>query len=311
MGSLLEFTSSDLVTFRIALANSHDVSGDGFSDIAWHDGNGNTAAWLMNGAQVTQAAALGNVAGAWSIVAQHDFDGDGKADWLWRDAGGDLALWFLNGAQVAAVASLGNVAPNWVVSGTGDLNGDGIGDILWRDSSSGAVVAWFMNGAQVASTASFGTVGGTWTILGDGNGGVLWRDAAGNLALWAIQAGQIAGISTFAAPPANWVVQGVGDFNGDGATDILWRDSNTGTVAIWFLSLGGGVQSVASLGAVPPSAWSIAQIGDYNGDGFSDILWTDTAGNLATWFMSNGAVSSVASLGSVGGSWQVQNANAQ
>jgi hypothetical protein len=26
-----------------------------------------------------------------------------------------------------------------------------------------------------------------------------------------------------------------GDFNGDGFSDILWRDSTTGAVAIWFI----------------------------------------------------------------------------
>jgi hypothetical protein len=35
--------------------------------------------------------------------------------------------------------------------------------------------------------------------------------------------------------PLNWVLAGMGDFDGNGSTDILWRDNNTGTVAIWLL----------------------------------------------------------------------------
>ena len=61
--------------------------------------------------------------------------------------------------------------------------------------------------------------------------------------------------------PLNWVVAGTGDFDGNGSTDILWRDNNTGTVAIWLL---GGLQvsQTGSLGAVP-SNWLIATTGDY------------------------------------------------
>jgi len=36
------------------------------------------------------------------------------------------------------------------------------------------------------------------------------------------------------------LVKGFGDFNGDGVSDILWQDSNSGTVAIWFLTSSGG-----------------------------------------------------------------------
>src|SRR6266849_9296821 len=68
------------------LADTHDFSGDGKSDIVWRDNGGNTAVWLMNGAQVIQSAGLGGAdPTAWTIVGQRDFNGDGRADLLWRD----------------------------------------------------------------------------------------------------------------------------------------------------------------------------------------------------------------------------------
>jgi hypothetical protein len=34
--------------------------------------------------------------------------------------------------------------------------------------------------------------------------------------------------------PNSWSIVGFGDFDGNGRSDLLWRDSTTGTVAIWF-----------------------------------------------------------------------------
>ena len=91
-----------------------------------------------------------------------------------------------------------------------------MGDLLWRDANAGTVVTWFMNGAAVASTASFGAVPGTWTILGDADGTILWRDSAGDIALWGIPNGQVTSADGLGTVTSNFVVQGVGDFNGDG-----------------------------------------------------------------------------------------------
>jgi FG-GAP repeat len=52
--------------------------------------------------------------------------------------------------------------------------------------------------------------------------------------------------------PNNWAVYGTGDFNGDGKGDLLWRDSVTGAVSIWFMD-GGNVLATAGFGAVPSS----------------------------------------------------------
>ena len=289
-----------------ALPN-HDFSGDGISDIAWRNASGNISIWLMNSGAVLQSAALGAVPNAYSVIGQHDFNGDGTADILWRDNSGNVSMWFMNGTSVASTAGVGNVAGNWSLYGAGDLDGDGNGDLLWRDSNTGIVVVWFMNGATVASTTNFGAVASSWAIVGDANGEILWRDAAGDMALWRLQNGQVTSSTGLGNVPSNFVVQGVGDFNGDGAIDILWRDTNSGTLSIWFTN-GMQVTSAASVGPLS-SNWNIVQIGDYDGDGMSDMLLLDSVGDLAVWFMSAATVSSSVGIGNVGTTWQVQNLN--
>lgn len=297
--------------FRPA-TSTHDTNADGWSDLAWRATAGYAAIWLMKGAQVLQSNGLGFVPPDWSLIGQRDFDGDGKSDLLWRDTAGDLSIWFMNGAAVSSTGGLGNVPTNWTVYGTGDFNADGKGDLLWRNTA-GDLAIWFMNGATVASTASLGNVPINWTIIGtDAHGGILWRDTDGNLVIWQVNGSQIiaSGVLSISGPITNnWALAAVGDFNGDGMIDLLWRDSNSGTVVIWFLN-GVQIQSTASLGAVPVT-WTIAQTGDYNGDGMTDILWMDSSGNVAVWFMSGGAVGSSVGLGNVGTTWSMQSLNAE
>ena len=290
------------------LHDTHDFSGDGMSDIFWRNTSGNLAVWLMNGSTVSQSVGFGALPSSFSVIGQKDFDGDGKADVLWRDSSGNVSMWFMNGTAVSSAAAVGNLTSNWTLFGTGDLNADGKGDLLWRDSNTGTVAVWFMNGAAVASTAVLGAPPISWTIVGETDGEILWRDSAGDIALWGVQGGQVTSSIGLGTVTSNFVVQGVGDFNGDGKIDILWRDTNTGALSIWFTN--GTAVTSGALVSTLPSKWSVAQVGDYNGDGNCDILLLDNSGNLAMWLMSGATQSSSVGVTNVGTTWQVQNVNA-
>ena len=100
---------------------------------------------------------------------------------------------------------------------------------------------------------------------------------------------------------------GTGDFNGDGLSDILWRD-NANNLAVWLMTQGTSVLQAAAIGNVGPS-WNVAETGDFSGDGKSDILWRDTSGNVAMWYMNGTAVLQYLGVSSVPLSWTIQGSN--
>jgi hypothetical protein len=295
------------------LARTHDFNGDGKSDIAWHDGSGDLALWLMNAGTVSSSGTVGGTFSTSSIVGQHDFNGDGMADLLWRDTSGDISMWFMNGTSVSSTASVGHVPTKWSVVGVADFNGDGIGDLLWRDSS-GDVAVWLMSGATAMSSASLGNVSTNWTVVGtgdfngDGMADILWRDNLGNTSIWFMNGTTVASNSGVGNASTNWTVVGIGDFNGDGKSDIAWRDTS-GDNFIWLMN-GASVLTASSLGNIP-TTWSVAQTGDYNGDGMSDLLWQDNLGNTVIWFMNGTTVASSVAVGNIPTNWTVQSVNAE
>ena len=71
-------------------------------------------------------------------------------------------------------------------------------------------------------------------------------------------------------------IRAVGDFYGDGAASVLGEDPTTGTVAVWRDPLASdadaGAPSYEVVDVLPSNDWSIAGVGDFNGDGCTDAL---------------------------------------
>ena len=75
-----------------------------------------------------------------------------------------------------------------------------------------------------------------------------------------------------------------GDFNGDGAQDILWRNIYSGSVWIWLMN-GTTIEAAAPVANVPLS-WKIVGIGNFDGNGNRDIVWYNASiGQIAIWTM--------------------------
>ena len=83
-----------------------------------------------------------------------------------------------------------------------------------------------------------------------------------------------------------WTVVGSGDYNGDGRSDILWRNGSTGANTIWRSANAATRQAVGTVS----TSWRVVGSGDYNGDGRADILWRNSSTGANTiWRSANQA----------------------
>jgi hypothetical protein len=204
-----------------------------------------------------------------------DVDGDGKGDLVWRQIeNGALSVWLMDGVRVAATPLVETGRSlDFRIAGSGDLNGDGRGDLVWRHTRTGDV--W----ARLTTSA----VAGQHVLIASGI-------AAAAVAVWLIEGGtQMRGLFVSQSVPLVWQIAAVGDLDGDGSADLVWRHSQTGDVAAWLLN-GGSVKFATVVLPAVSRVWQIAGIGDLDRDGKADLIWRhQETGGVAAWLM-NGTV---------------------
>jgi hypothetical protein len=257
-----------------------DFNGDGKDDVLWRNMNASNAdagklyIWMMDGPNVI--AGTGYTASqadlGWRVDGVGDLNGDGKSDIVWRKTGagvdqGAVFLWTMNDTGLAGARYLDPISEDWQVVDLGDFNGDGKTDVLWRNMNAtspdaGKLYVWMMDGPNVvagtgytASQADLGwRVDGAGDLNGDGKDDVVWRKTGagvdkGAVFLWTMDGTGLAAARYLDPIGEDWQVQGVGDFNGDGKADILWRNqgpgADVGNLYIWMMD---GANVVAGTG---------------------------------------------------------------
>ena len=109
--------------------------------------------------------------------------------------------------------------------------------------------------------------------------------------------------STIADVSRAYHIEGVGDFNGDGKSDILWRHDE-GQVSLWEMN---GDQIISNTAVANVSNdYHIEGVGDFNGDGHADVLWRHDSGLVALWEMNGDHIVSNTAIAGLSNQYQVQ-----
>jgi hypothetical protein len=175
----------------------------------------------------------------WKVAGIGDFDGDGRADLLWRNfATGENYVYLMNGTAIAGEGYIRTVADqNWKIAGVGDLDGDGKSDIVWRSAATGENYLYPMDGLAIKGTEGY--------------------------------------LRTVA--DVNWGIAAVGDLDGDGNSDILWRNAATGENYLYPMNGTAILGTEGYLRTVSDLDWKVVGTGDFDGDGNADILWRNAS----------------------------------
>jgi hypothetical protein len=209
----------------------------------------------------------------WRAEAVGDLNRDGINDVIYRNT--------TNGEQTAYIVFLGeggriigqdfvklnNTAlsiadnANWQIKGLSDMNGDGTLDIIWHNAEQDSTAVWYLPG-----TASTNLLSAAFLTRPGG------------------------AAAKFDAPGTRLV--GVGDFDGDGKAEFLYRNNATDRTTLWKLN---GSEVVQEQVLIPTNqaGWEIKLVADFNNDGRADIAWQNLSLDLSATWISSPATSTI------------------
>ena len=313
------------VGFSVALSadgNTAIVGGpndNGYAGAAWVFTRSN-GIWTQQGGKLVGADAVwSEIYQGWSVAISADgntavIGGPGDdafvgAAWVFARSNG---VWAQQGNKVVGSGAIGGGEKS---VGSGAIAGSEQGSsVALSADGNTAIVGGIGDDAFIGAAWVFRRSNGVWTQQGSklvGSGAIGQSEQGNSVALsadgtTAIMGGDLDNADVGAAwvfvAPARPLRTNTHDFDGDGSSDIVWRD-DLGDAAIWLMN-GAAVLSSGGVGTVPNS-WSIVAQRDFDGDGKTDLLWHDTNGDTAIWFMHGAEVGSASGLGNVPTAWSV------
>lgn len=295
-----------------------DFNGDGKSDLIHFVSNDYVHVWLAKGDGTFDIKGRFPAANGYPVAANTynytpgDFNGDGRTDLLHLTGPDGARVWMSNGDGTFDIKPIYKPWAGYAIPGSGvyqyqsgDFNGDGRTDLI-HFVGNAYVNIWFSNG-----DGTFSVIGGflPWSgyslsannynyKLGDFNGDgltdMIHFYSAAYAHVWLSK-----GDGTFEVKSRFPSVTGygvgepnqtynyqLGDFNGDGKDDLI-HFANQSYIHIWF-SQGDGTFAVTGQ-YKPWAGYYVAannykyEVGDYNGDGKSDLLHFVENSNINIW----------------------------
>lgn len=173
-----------------------------------------------------------------------------------------------------------------LISANIDTNADGAKELLWLNHTTGKL---YLNDqlVQINTEGNSINVDGSFEVRaadadynGDGNSDILLTNATTrSIYMLEMNGSSVAsqGFVTTSLPQNEVLVDAEGDFNGDGKSDLLLRDMQTGNLRMLQLDGTNVVRDVPvdkPLGTISPQ-FEISAVKDFNVDGKSDLLWTN------------------------------------
>jgi hypothetical protein len=272
-----------------------DFNGDGKPDIAISGGlSGGTLSILINNGNGTFTGPTNySIPGNVLALAAADFNGDGKLDLVVPSGGSSAALYVLLGngdgtfgSPIAYTSSLLSIYSTSIT--IADFNGDGKPDVALTNSDGTDAVAivlgngdgTFQNPPLQYSAGLLPAALVSLDVNGDGRPDLAVAGGYSTLSYFSLTALINRGDGTFPNPTNFPVLQYpysavVGDFNGDGNTDIATTScTQTGGVSV-LLGKGDGTFQ-AQLDSPTGQGPTVMAAADFNGDGKLDLVVADS-----------------------------------
>lgn len=270
---------------------------------------GMIASWQVDNATIIGGGAIANPGVNWAYMGTADFFGTGYTDIVFRDQGGMYAYWSVAGTTISGGGDIANPGAGFALVGLSDLTGDGLTDMLFQNAT-GDLWLWAMSGSAIVGGGRIGSPGAGWNFLTTGylggmGGSLLFENTSGVYAEWQVSGANITNAITLGVAPAGFVYAGVADLTGDGLSDVLFHNPQTGQYFAWFMSPTG--YSSSAVICTPGIYETLVGTGTFTNYAVQDLIFENTqTGVLTNYAFVNGALAWSVDIGAAGPYWSVE-----